>query len=201
MYKKSDKDTIELYETISRMFNSLKKKEDLSNNEIDRLVDLFRDTSASLQCMMIPYTLKTKKENILKETINDYREYLENFGQLTRFLISFSAKLQQKPIDERDGKFSCHIDESIKDVVDFYESTMINENESKQVNRVKKSYFAFLMLSRALNNAIINYNKDFPNYKVTELKNIPEPKSLNLDNVDLLQYVKDVESKKIDLFS
>lgn len=184
------------------MFNDLKESEEkLSDNEFKKLVELFKNISDSLQCMMIPFTLKTKDENILTEAVNDYKDYIKRFEQLVRFLASFGSVLKQKPIDEKDGSFSFHIDESIGEVVEFYENTMTSEKESKQVDRLKKSYSAFLMLSRTLNNAIINYNKEFPDHKITELKNIPDSKTLNLNSVDLLRYVKDVDSKKVELFS
>lgn len=189
------------YEKISDYFNKLIEKEEQKSSAkgFEKIVNLFEDISDTLQCLMIPFTLKSKNENVLQEAVSDYKAFIRQFGQLLRYLKTFN-KYKKEPIDDNKGAFAKHLDNCIGDVVDFYNDTMLNEKSTKQVERVQKAYYAYLMLSRILNTAIRLYNKEYPKYKIAELKKIPDPKYLDLNSVNLEKYIDDAYEKSNELF-
>jgi len=161
---------------------------------------MFEDISDTLQCLMIPFTLSSKTESVLQEAVTDYKAFIKQYGQWLRHMKTFNSASQNKPIEDNNGSFARRLDNCIKDVVDFYNQTMLNEKNTKQVERVQKAYYAYLMLSRILNTAIKLYNKEYPKYKISELKKIPDPKYLDFNSVDLGKYIDDAYAKANELF-
>ena len=192
----------ELYEKISDKFNELieKEEEKSSVKGFEKLVNLFEDISDTLQCLMIPFTLDSKSESVLQEAVTDYKAFIRQYGQILRYMKTFHFFSQKKPIGDKEGAFATHLDNCINDVVDFYNQTMLNEKNTKQVERVQKAYYAYLILCRVLNTAIRLYNNEYPKYKILELKKIPDPKYLDLDSVKLEKYIEDAYEKANELF-
>lgn len=193
----------ELYEKISNTFNELVEKEEEKSTakSFEKIVNLFEDISDTLQCLMIPFTLNSQTEDVLQEVVTDYKAFIRQYGQLLRYMKTFHSASQNKPIGDNNGAFAMRLDNCIKDVVDFYNQTMLNEKDTKQIERVQKAYYAYLMLSRILNTCIKMYNSEYPNYKIVELKKIPEPKYLDLNSVDLEKYIEDAYEKANELSS
>ena len=146
----------DLYERISNTFNELIEKEEEKSTAMgfEKLVSMFEDISDTLQCLMIPFTLSSKTESVLQEAVTDYKTFIKQYGQLLRYIKTFNSASQNKPIEDNNGSFARRLDNCIKDVVDFYNQTMLNEKNTKQVEHVQKAYDAYLMLSRVLNTAI-----------------------------------------------
>lgn len=153
----------DLYERISNTFNGLIEKEEEKSTAIgfEKLVSMFEDISDTLQCLMIPFTLSSKTESVLQEAVTDYKAFIKQYGQLLRYMKTFNSASQNKPIEDNNGSFARRLDNCIKDVVDFYNQTMLNEKNTKQVERVQKAYYAYLMLSRVLKTAIKVKQPDF----------------------------------------
>ncbi|MBP3615718.1 MAG: hypothetical protein J6J27_02290 [Alphaproteobacteria bacterium] len=178
----------DLYERISNTFNELIEKEEEKSTAMgfEKLVSMFEDISDTLQCLMIPFTLSSKTESVLQEAVTDYKAFIKQYGQLLRYIKTFNSASQNKPIEDNNGSFARRLDNCIKDVVDFYNQTMLNEKNTKQVEHVQKAYYAYLMLSRVLNTAIKVKQPDLSEGDTTHWALPPLSEGLNFSNIMLL---------------
>ena len=188
---------------IYQMFSEIKEKLKVpEQSAFDNLISLFDDLCFLIISFFIPFTLQSisKEKEYFLEEVKDCKDYVSRFFQLLRFLKSFDKWLLSKPIESKDNQFSLKIDQTIKEVVDFYDSIVISGPQN-QVRFINQSYSSFLLISRVLNTAIKLYNKEFSDYQIKELENIPIPKCLNLDNVtNLKNYIDEVYNNKEALF-
>ena len=58
------------------------------------------------------------------------------------------------------------------------------------IQKVHNAYYMYMMIVRALNTAIMDYNYEFPSYMIPEL-DIPEPRYIDY-NVELSSYLREM---------
>jgi hypothetical protein len=130
-----------------------------------------------------------EKYEQFKIKINQFIEIIQVFFMKSNFVLSDNCK-----------KFTNHIDTDLYEAVKIFES--INKDNQLQIEKIKKSYSAFIILARLINTSIKMYNDFNPNNKLDQLHNIPNHQFYEVTDInqfiteftfDLKKIINDME--------
>lgn len=175
------------FQEIDKLGERVEEKE--ADVNLEDFASVFEKLTDNLNELIIPLSLFSVNESAYICEGEERKDFEEN---LRKFKIHYKQTLMfckafidcSKPITTKDSKkktFIYKLDANIKVTVDNFNDIVSTEDSEKfdDVKCVKDKYFTYLTLTRAINTAIIQYNKKFPDYKLETLENIPEPKFLD----------------------
>ena len=172
---------------IEKLGERVEEKE--ADINLEDFASVFEKLTDSLNELIIPLSLFSVNESAYicegeerKDFEKNLRKFKTHYKQTLMFCKAFIDC--KKPITTKDSKkktFIYKFDANIKVTVDNFNDIVSTEDSEKfdDVKCVKDKYFAYLVLTIAINTVFVQYNKKFPDYKLETLENIPEPKFLD----------------------
>lgn len=167
-------------------------------NSFEELTDILNDLILPFALNESTHIFHGDDEN-RKSFEKSFQDFKIAYKQTVKYCKAFITC--KKPISSRKSNqdsFIYGLDANIEVTVNNFK-TMLSEEDlekSKDAKEVEKNFFAYLLLVRAMNTAILQYNKRFPKYKLETLKNVPEPKYLeSLEDFEIFfkNWLKDTQ--------